>query len=113
MPSKTPAKKKATTPAPRRGRVAGSITEQIDRLEIGQCISQCHRFDLFDDYEFGIDAAIKTTAVAMRSTLQSYVQRVMADGDGLDMREYRTESGNFVTDDKTAIMLVVALSRTS
>lgn len=112
MPSKTPAKKTKAV-QPRRGRVTGSTTEQIDRLQPGESISVCQRYDLGAEYEEGIDTAIKTNAVTMRSTLGSYVQRVMADGDGLDMREYRTESGTFVTDDKTAIMLVVALTRIS
>jgi hypothetical protein len=112
MHSKTPGKKTVKTAnQPRRGRVTGSTTEQIDRLQPGESISVTQRFEVGNPAHGGDD--IKAAAVTMRSTLGSYVQRVMADGDGLDMREYRTESGTFVTDDKTGIMLVVVLTRIS
>ena len=113
MPLKTPAKKIVKAAQPRRGRVTGSTTEQIDRLQPGESISVVQRFGFVDSIPAELAEQIKQNAVTMRSTLGSYVQRVMADGDGLDMREYRTESGTFVTDDKSAIMLVVVLTRFS
>ena len=109
MPSKTPKKPASQS---RRGRPAGSLAEQIDRLQPGDSVSQSKRIPL-DDGPHDTAEAIKQATSAMRGVLGAYVSRIMAEGDGLDMREYRTESGNFVTDDKTAIIVSVVLTRTS
>lgn len=109
-----PATKKtvvATKTIKRRGRAAGSMAEQIDRMQPGESTSLSKRFDIANQAHGGEE--IKEAINSMRGTLGSYVSRVMQDGDGLDMREYRSESGVFVTDDKTGIMVTVALTRMS
>lgn len=95
----------------RRGRATGSMAEQIDRLGVNESVSLSKRFDIGNHAHAGED--IKTEINSMRGTLGSYVSRVMQDGDGLDMREYRTESGAFITDDKTGIVVSVVLTRMS
>lgn len=101
----------ATKTIKRRGRAAGSMAEQIDRLEAGESVSLSKRFEIAN-HAHGAEE-IKTELNSMRGTLGSYVSRVMQDGDGLDMREYRTESGCFITDDKTAVIASVVLTRLS
>lgn len=92
-----------------RGRAAGSMAEQIDNLEPGQTISLSTRFAVGSHTAGGDD--IKAALNSMRGSLGTYLSRVQADNDGLDMREYRSESGCFLTDDKTAIIATVALTR--
>lgn len=112
--SKTAAKKaRKTVVAVRvrrpRGRVAGSMTEQVNTLEIGQSVSLARRFDISDR---GTDEeSIKAELESMRGTLGSIRNRVHDDDDGLDMRTFKTESGVFVSDDKTAIIAAVVLTR--
>lgn len=101
----------ATKTIKRRGRATGSMADQIDRLQAGESVSLSKRFDIGNHAHAGDD--IKTEINSMRGTLGSYVSRVMQDGDGLDMREYRTESGAFVTDDKTGVIVSVVLTRMS
>lgn len=95
----------------RRGRATGSMAEQIDRLAAGESVSMSKRFEIGSPEHDGEE--IKAELNSMRGTLGSYVSRVMQDGDGLDMREYRTESGAFLTDDKTGVIVSVVLTRMS
>lgn len=92
-----------------RGRAAGSMAEQIDNLELNQTISLSTRFEVGSHTAGGDD--IKAALNSMRGTFGSYISRINSDNDGLDMREYRSESGCFLTDDKCAIIATVAVTR--
>jgi len=92
-----------------RGRAAGGMAEQIDNLEPGQSLSLSTRFSLADSSSTSDD--IKAALNSMRGSLGTYLSRIQADNDGLDMREYRSESGCFLTDDKSAVIATVALTR--
>lgn len=95
----------------RRGRTIGSMAEQIERLEPGESVSSSKRFDVAN-HAHGSDV-IKAEINSLRGSLGSYVSRVMQDDDGLGLKEYRTESGVFITDDKTGIIVSVVLTRMS
>lgn len=95
-------------PTPKRGLTPGSLTDQLDQLQKGQSISFSKRFAVGEPVEFSGD--IKEALTQMRATAGGYVHRLKGRDD-LDMREYAVESGAFVTDDKTAILATVAISR--
>lgn len=99
----------ATKTISRRGRATGSMAEQIDRLAPGESVSTSKRFTIGEASTTADE--IKAEINSMRGSLGSYVSRVTQDGDGLDMREYRTESGTYLTDDKSAVIATVALTR--
>lgn len=105
----TPATKKAAAaakpPTPRRR--PGSLAEQIDHLEAGQSIALSERLVISD--ESTNDEAIKGAGQRVRSALTSYVSRVV-DPD-LDDREFVVESGSFLTDSKTAIIVNATVTR--
>lgn len=102
----------ATKTIKRRGRATGSMADQIDRLGPGESVSLSKRFAINNGVNGLAADEIKDEINSMRGTLGSYVSRVMQDDD-LDLREYRTESGSFLTDDKTGIMVCVVLTRMS
>jgi hypothetical protein len=88
-------------------RVSGSLADQIDRLPLGSSVAQAERIrlDKIDDISDLITDSLKK----LRSGMAAYVARVV-DGD-LDTREYKTESGTYVTDDKTAVVVTVTVTR--
>ena len=94
-----------------RGLLSGSLAEQVDALAPGQTISLSHRFEAGGDGT--TSASIKAALNSMRGTLGTYLSRVQSYNGGVDAREYRSESGCFLTDDKTAIVATVALTRLS
>jgi hypothetical protein len=103
MPKKTAAKK---TPAKRpRSRVAGSMADQINNLEPGQCVAIATRFDIEGG---GHGGGLPTELSRMRSSQAAYVARIT---DELDAREFRVESGTFVTNDNTGVMACVVITR--
>lgn len=88
-------------------RVAGSMADQIDRLEVGKTIAVAERLEIG---AAGTDEeGIKTALHKLRSGMAAYVVRVV-DGD-LDTREFKTESGTYLTDDKTAIVVSCTTTR--
>lgn len=91
-----------------KGRTAGSMTDQIDTLEPGRTLSLTKRFELGECDRDTINAELAT----LRGTLGSLRTRVNEDSDGLDMRSFKMESGVYLSDDKTAILVTVALTRT-
>lgn len=93
----------------RRGRPAGSMSEQVDRLQIGESVSLCQRFEIGGPEGAGPEE-IKQGLVAMRAKLHTYASRVVSEDD-LDVREYHTESGTFLTNDKSAVVAVAVLTR--
>lgn len=93
----------------RRGRITGSMTEQIDRMQIGESLSLCQRFEIGGPEGAGPEE-IKQGLVLMRARLHTYASRVVSEDD-LDVRRYRTESGTFLTDDKSAVVAVAMLTR--
>ena len=93
----------------RRGRPAGSMTDQVDRLQIGESVSLGQRFELGGP-EGADPEEIKHALVVMRAKLHTYANRAISEDD-LDIRRYRTESGTFLTDDKSAIVAVAVLTR--
>lgn len=95
-------------PHPKRGTTPGSITDQLNNLQIGQSVSFSQRFPVGVATEH--DGDIKESLTRMRATAGGYVHRLKGMDD-LDMREFRVESGAFVTDDKLAIVATVAVSR--
>lgn len=102
MPAKKATPKKTTVRA--RARAPGSLADQINNLEEGQSVSQAERFEID-----GVDAGgLLESLKKMRSNLGAYVARIT---DEIDMREFRVEGGEFVTNDKTAIIVTVVVTR--
>lgn len=101
--------KKAAKKTTRRNRprVAGSMADQIDSLEPGQSVAVASRFDIF---ETGHGGGLNDQLTKMRSGQAAYVARIT---DELDVREFKVESGTFVTDDKTAVIGTVVITRMS
>jgi hypothetical protein len=102
MAKKAAAKKTA----PPRNRIAGSMADQIDRLEVDRSVAVAGRFDVEHADAGGILTELKT----LRSGLAAYVARVT---DDLDTREYKVEGGTFLTDDKSAILCCAVVTRIS
>jgi hypothetical protein len=103
MAKKAAAKKTA----PPRNRIAGSMADQIDRLEVNRSVSVATRFAV----NVAMDpAAILDELKGLRSGLAAYVARVT---DDLDTREYKVEGGTFLTDDKSAFICTAAVTRIS
>ena len=87
-------------------RVVGSMAERIDNLEPDQSLSTSERFCV----ETGMKTELVITSLKkQRSLLAAYLHRVN-DG-GLDTREFKVESGTFVTDDKSALHCVATVTR--
>lgn len=103
------ATKKATkkTPNRRKGRrVPGSMADQINNLEVGQSVSVAERFQV--GHHSGGSGDILEAAKRVRSGLAAYVARIT---DELDAREFKVEGGTFLTDDKSGIIVVAAVTR--
>lgn len=94
-------------PASKGKRHDGSMSDQIDKLKIGQSVAVAQRFLMGEmlDPEFEIKDALHKH----RSNLAAYVVRVKADE--LDTRNFRVEGGTYLTDDKTAIIVSVTCTR--
>ena len=101
MPAKKAPAKKASRP---RARVAGSLADQINSLETNGSISVAERFAID-----GIDAGgLLESLKKMRANLGAYVARIT---DEFDLRQFKVESGEFITNDKTAIITTVVVTR--
>jgi hypothetical protein len=98
---KKPAKKSSHAPS---RRVPGSMADQINNLEAGQSIATSQRFEIETVDAGGLLESLKT----MRNTLAAYVARIREE---LDSRVFKVESGSFITEDKTAILVVATVSR--
>jgi hypothetical protein len=104
--SMSKAAKKAKAAPRQHQRQPGSMADQIDRLAIGQSVAVAERFQV---------GKASTTAThildalkKMRSGQAAYVARIT---DDLDTREFAVESGTFITEDKTAMVAVVTVTR--
>jgi hypothetical protein len=103
MAKKKAAKKTtARKPVPR---TPGSMADQINSLEPGRSVAVAERFDIM---EIGHGGGMSDAMNRMRSGQAAYVARVR---DELDAREFKVESGTFITDDKTGAMAVVVITR--
>jgi hypothetical protein len=99
---KKPTKKTAHKPV---RRIPGSMADQINSLEVGGSIATSERFPIDD----GVDAGgLLESLKKMRNTLAAYVARITEE---LDARVFKVESGSFLTEDKTAILVVATVSR--
>lgn len=99
---KKAAKKTARKPTPR---VPGSMADQINSLPVGGSVAVAQRFDIT---EGGHEGGLPDALARMRGGQAAYVARIK---DELDVREFKVESGTFVTDDKSAVMGVVVVTR--
>lgn len=99
----------ATTKTPHHSsnkghRVAGSMADQIDRLDVGHSVAIAERAAVN-----ATDAAHVLDALRrMRSGQGAYVARIT---DELDTRTFKVESGTYLTDDKTGIIVSVVVTR--
>lgn len=100
---KKSATKKITTRA--RSRVPGSMADQINTLESGKSVAVAERIPLDDS---GAKSTIMDSLSRMRSAQAAYVSRITED---LDLREFKVESGTFLTDDKSAVIATVVVTR--
>jgi hypothetical protein len=101
---KKPAKKTSTKPA---RRVPGSMADQINNLEVGGSVATSERFDL-EQPDLLSAADLLNSLKKMRNTLAAYVARITEE---LDARVFKVESGSFITEDKTAILVIATVSR--
>lgn len=87
-------------------RVAGSLADQINNMAVGDCLAvAAKRYPLIH----GIGPVeLVEDLKAMRNTLGVTVVRIT---DELDAREFKTESGSYLTDDKTALIASVVVTR--
>lgn len=101
------AKKNAAKKAPtmRNVRTPGSITDIINSLEVGRSVSCAERLPL-DGMTDSDD--VQNALKRQRSNMSSYVTRVTG---GVDVRDFRVESAATMTDDKSAILAVVVVTR--
>ena len=101
-------KKKATKTAKKRTsrRVPGSMADQINSLEVGQAVSTAERFPV--GHHSAGSADILEACKRNRSNLATYVARIT---DELDAREFKIESGTFLSDDKSGINVVAVVTR--
>ncbi|MDQ3038884.1 MAG: hypothetical protein M3R16_03650 [Pseudomonadota bacterium] len=88
-----------------RARTPGSMAERIDSLDVGQSVADAQRFPIntLETFNEIADAMKK-----MRATSGAYVARIT---DELDSRQFRVESGSFLTNDVTAIHCAVVITR--
>lgn len=85
-------------------RVKGSISEQIDALNVGETIAKASRIAP-EEYPF---SDIEATYEGMTSTLTAAMYRHRRDHG--ESRQFKTERGRFSTNDNS-IVLVVILTR--
>lgn len=104
MATKKTAAKKATKRVSRR--VPGSMADQINNLEVGQSVSTAERF-MVGHHSAGSDDILEACK-RNRSNLATYVARIT---DELDARQFKIESGTFLSDDKTGINVVAVVTR--
>ncbi len=109
LEKKTVTAVRVTTRGRKKGFTTGSLAEQIDRMGVGEAVSLAQRFALDDDETSA--GEIKAALNNMRSQLCAYATRVAEMNAGLDDRVFKTESGTFVVDDKSAIVICVAMTR--
>jgi hypothetical protein len=96
---------KATPPANKGQRANGSISDRIERLKVGESMSEAHRLAL-DGLTDGADLVEQLHRV--RTNQASYVGRVKSANPA---REFKTESGTFVSDGKDALLVCVVTTR--
>lgn len=107
MATKKVTKKTAAVASPQKGkRHNGSMSDQIDKLELGQSVAVAQRFPFEEmiDPEF----EIKDSLNKLRSAQAAYVARIT---DDLDTRKFKVESGTYLSDDKTAVIVSVVTTR--
>lgn len=85
-------------------RVAGSMADQIDRLEVNRSVAVAERFAVAKTDAGHVLDALKR----LRSGQGAYVARIT---DDLDTRTFKVESGTYLTDDKTGIIVSVVVTR--
>ena len=85
-------------------RVAGSVADQINNLAVNQSIATAERFEIEAVDAGGLLESLKK----QRSGLAAYVARITEE---LDSREFKVEGGCYVTDDKSAIIATVTVTR--
>jgi hypothetical protein len=100
---KKSATKKPVTRA--RSRVPGSMADQINTLEPGNSVAVAERIPLDHTQARGL---VVDSLTRMRSAQAAYVSRITED---LDLREFKVESGTFLTDDKSAVIATVVVTR--
>lgn len=110
MATKKSTAKKAATSVPTRRRVTGSITDQIDRLEVGESVSRSRRIPL-DGSDEDTGETIKAALTALRSHASADMSRAI--DDEFDTREFVTESGAYLVDSKSAIVATATITRTA
>ena len=104
MATAVAAKKKAVSPL-KGTRVTGSAADQIDRLEVGASFATAERHEI--DGMNGASVLMESLK-KLRNGLGSYVVRIT---DELDSREFKVESGTYLTDDKTGVMVSAVVTR--
>jgi hypothetical protein len=90
---------------PRGFRFAGSVADQITKLEIGETVSRAQRLAPHE----GTKERIEKTYASLASSLSSGLYRVDRDLPGI-RDQFKTERGQYFTTDG-ALMLVVTVSR--
>lgn len=90
-----------------RNRVTGSLADQINGLNVGDSVSVSRRFPL--DGLLDRDAILPVMNTT-RTLMCANAERAM---DEVDARDFKVESGLFITDDKSAIMGTVVVTRIS
>lgn len=105
MTKKAAAKKPAATL--QRRRVPGSMADQIDQLEVGQSVAVAERVGVGNAKWCNSDT-ILDTCKRLRSGLAAYVGRITQE---LDARMFKVESGTFISDDKTGILVTAVVTR--
>lgn len=80
-----------------------SLTASLVALSIGQSFSRTERFAV----EAGVGDKIPTAMAKLRNQLNQAAGRLRKGGNN-----FRVESGIAMTDDKTAILATVAVTRT-
>lgn len=104
MAAKKDTKTKAA-PVLRHVRQPGSMSEQIDTLEVGRSIAVAERHALNGMTDC---TDIQESLKRQRSNMASYVARITREKDD---RSFRVESGCYMTDDKVAIIACVTITR--
>jgi hypothetical protein len=99
---------KATQKAPVHNhgkKVQGSMSDQIDRLDINESVAVAKRLAL--DGMTDSDDVLGHLS-RLRTNQASYIQRVK---DDIDTRQFKIEGGTFITDDKSALIVSVVITR--
>jgi hypothetical protein len=86
-------------------RYAGSISDQLSKLQVGECLTRAARLQPNE----ATPSHIQTIYGSLTTSLSSGLYRIERDSPGTS-ENYKTERGQFFTNDG-ALILVVAVSR--